>query len=182
MRLVRLLKNISGPVLRVCLLHEGRRTKVPIMNHEEVGSQLRQVLKKEELLALAARIRDNYPYCLQMYNTLLLTARGLNACFQYEIYVPRNYQDSHIVIWRSLIELKNMSIYCREEEVPLLIKVMKGSNFLDIVKELPVNIFFISNYQVDAVLQTLQEILKRRLQKTQYSCHAYEFRKESLLR
>ncbi|XP_064088207.1 uncharacterized protein LOC135202643 [Macrobrachium nipponense] len=117
-----------------------------------------------------------------MYNTLLLTARGLNASFQYEIYVPRNHQDSHIVIWRSLVEWKNMSIYCREEEVPLLIKVMKGRHFLDIVKELPVNMFFISNYQVDVVLDTLQEILERRLQKTQDSCYAYETRQESPLR
>ncbi|XP_064113647.1 uncharacterized protein LOC135220358 [Macrobrachium nipponense] len=115
------------------------------MNLEEVGSQLRQVLEKEELLALAAGIKDNYPYCIEMYNTLLLTARGLNACFQYEIYIPRNYLESHIIISRSLIEKKNMSIYCREEDVPLLIRVMKGSRFLDIVKELPVNVFFISS-------------------------------------
>ncbi|XP_064116388.1 uncharacterized protein LOC135222149 [Macrobrachium nipponense] len=152
------------------------------MNREEVGSQLRQVLEKEELLALAARIKDNYPYCTEMYNTLLLTARELNACFQYEIYVPRNYLESHIIISRSLIEWKNMSIYCREEEVALLIKVMKGSHFLDIVKELPVNIYFISNYQVDAVLGTIQEILERRLQKNQDSCYAYETRQESPLR
>ncbi|XP_066942439.1 uncharacterized protein [Macrobrachium rosenbergii] len=152
------------------------------MNHEEVSSLLRQVLEKEELLALAARIKDNYPYSIEMYNTLLLTARGLNACFQYEIYVPRNYQDSHIIIWRTLIEWKNISIYCREEEVPLLIKVMKGSHFLDIVKDLPVNVFFISNYKVNAVLETLQEILERRLQKNQDSCYAYETRQESPLR
>ncbi|XP_064083121.1 uncharacterized protein LOC135199149 isoform X2 [Macrobrachium nipponense] len=152
------------------------------MNHEEeVGSQPRQVLEKEELLALAARIKDDYPYCLQMYNTLLLTARGLNACFQYEIYVPRNHQDSHIVIWRSLIEWKNMSIYCREEEVPLLIKVMKGSHFLGIVEELPVNFFFILSYQLDAILETLQEVLGIRLQKYQGSCYAYETRQESPL-
>ncbi|XP_064113642.1 uncharacterized protein LOC135220352 [Macrobrachium nipponense] len=152
------------------------------MNLKEVGFQLRQVLEKEELLALAARIKDNYPYCIEMYNTLLLTARGLNACFQYKIYVPRNDHESHIIISRSLIEWKNMSIYCREEEVPLLIKVMKGSHFLDIVKELPVNIFFISNYQLDAVLETLHIILERHLQKNQESCYAYETRQESPLR
>ncbi|XP_064111577.1 uncharacterized protein LOC135219077 [Macrobrachium nipponense] len=152
------------------------------MNLEEVGSQLRQVLEKEELLALAAGIKDNYPYCIEMYNTLLLTARGLNACFQYEIYVPRNDLVSHIIISRSLIEWKNMSIYCREEEVPLLIKVMKGSHFLDIVKELPVNVFFISNYQLDAVLENLQIIFERHLQKNQESCYAYETRQESPLR
>ncbi|XP_064082966.1 uncharacterized protein LOC135198977 [Macrobrachium nipponense] len=99
-----------GPAPRMPYKYDGRRrrTKAPIMNHEEeVGSQLRQVLEKEELLSLAARIKDNYPYCIKMYNTLLLTARGLNGCFQNEIYVPRDYQDSHIVIWRSLIEVSS---------------------------------------------------------------------------
>ncbi|XP_066986915.1 uncharacterized protein [Macrobrachium rosenbergii] len=176
MRLLGLLKRISGSVQR------GRRTKEPIMNHEEVGFQLHQVLEKEELLALAARIKDNYPFCLQMYNTLLLTARGLNACLQYEIYVPRNDLDSHIIISRSLIEWELMSLYCREEEIPLLIKVMKGSHFLDIVKELPVNFLFISNYQVDAVLEAFQEIFERRLQIKQSSCYVYETRQESPLR
>ncbi|XP_064083113.1 uncharacterized protein LOC135199129 [Macrobrachium nipponense] len=152
------------------------------MNHEEECSQLRQVLDKEEMFALAAGIKDNYPYSIEMYNTLLLTARGLNTCSKYEIYVPRNYQDSHIIIWRSLIEWKNMSIYCREEEVPLLITVMKGSHFLDIVKELPVDIFFISSYQVDAVLETLQETIGIRPQKYQCLCYAYETRQENPLR
>ncbi|XP_066986922.1 uncharacterized protein [Macrobrachium rosenbergii] len=117
-----------------------------------------------------------------MYNTLLLTARGLNACLQYEIYVPRNDLDSHIIISRSLIEWELMSLYCREEEIPLLIKVMKGSHFLDIVKELPVNFLFISNYQVDAVLEAFQEIFERRLQIKQSSCYVYETRQESPLR
>ncbi|XP_066968286.1 uncharacterized protein [Macrobrachium rosenbergii] len=75
-----------------------------------------------------------------------------------------------------------MGIYCREEEIPLLIKVMKGSHFMDIVEELPFNILFTSNYQADAVLETIQEILERRLQKNQGSCYAYETRQESPLR
>ncbi|XP_066987013.1 uncharacterized protein [Macrobrachium rosenbergii] len=150
------------------------------MNHEEVGFQLRQVLEKEELLALADRIKDNYPYCLQTYNTLLLTAKGLNACFQYEIYVLENYQDSHVIIWRSLTEWKNMSIYCREEDVPLLIKVMNSSHFLNIVEEVPV--LFLAKYQEDPVFHRLQEIFEKPLVKMSFFCYAYATRQESPLR
>ncbi|XP_064113304.1 uncharacterized protein LOC135219978 isoform X2 [Macrobrachium nipponense] len=115
-----------------------------------------------------------------MYNTLLLTARGLNSCFQYEIYVLKNYQNSHVIIWRSLIEWKNMSIYCREEEVPLLIKVMKSSHFLDIVKEVPV--LFLSKYQADRVYQRLQEISAKPLVRRPFFCYVYVTRQESPLR
>ncbi|XP_066965834.1 uncharacterized protein [Macrobrachium rosenbergii] len=105
--------------------------------------QLRQVLMKEELFTLAARIKDNFPYCLQR---------------------------------------QGMSIYCAEEEVALLGKVLKGSDFLSIVREAPVDIGFLADYQVGPVLDTLQRRLQMRLLDKPDNAYAYITQQTHLLR
>ncbi|XP_064118079.1 uncharacterized protein LOC135223532 [Macrobrachium nipponense] len=144
--------------------------------------KLRQVEKKEELLTLAARIKDNFPYCIQMYNTLLLNSRELSDFLQYEFYVPKYYPDSHIIIWRTLIERQGMSIYCTEGEMPLLIKVLKMSQFPSMIKETPVNIVFLLSYQVDPVTETLQGLLPKPLVNKPNLVYAYVTPQNHLLR
>lgn len=144
--------------------------------------QLRQVLKKEELLTLATRIKDNFPNSLQMYNTLLLNARGLSDFLQYEFYVPKYYPESHIIIWRTLIDRQGMSLYCTEEEMPLLIKVLKGSQLSSMIKDTPVNIVFLLSYQVDPVLETLQGLLQKPLGTIRYFIYAYVTQQNHVLK
>ncbi|XP_068247545.1 uncharacterized protein [Palaemon carinicauda] len=144
--------------------------------------QLRQVLEKEELFVLAARIKNNFPYCIQMYNTVLINARGLSDGFMYEFYVPKDYPESHIIIWRTLVQRRGMSLYCTEDEVPLLIKLIKGKHFLSLLSEAPLYIKFLSNYQVDPVLEALQEILQKPLQKHVDKAFVYASQQDNILR
>ncbi|XP_066965838.1 uncharacterized protein [Macrobrachium rosenbergii] len=124
--------------------------------------ELRQVLRKEELATLAAKIKANVPYCASMHNNLLIASRGYSEGFRFEFYVPKMYPESNIVIWSRTTDVsRSLGMHCAEEEVPLLLCFVKAASFSSLVKEKPLYLFHLSSYLVDPVAEAFQEIFQR---------------------
>ncbi|XP_068247546.1 uncharacterized protein [Palaemon carinicauda] len=132
------------------------------MDTQNERYELRQVLKKEDFSYLAEKIKTDFPYCISMYNNLLLASRDHNAGFQYEFYVPKMYPDSRIVIWiRVDDEAMGLSLHCTEEELPLLLRLVGSTSFLSLTKGRSLMLYHLSSYVVDPLREKLQKVFNK---------------------